>query len=42
MNFLSRLKLWQKLALLVIAMAAPSALLGIFYLSGANSQVALA
>jgi len=42
MNFLSRLKLWQKLALLVVAMAVPSALLGIFYLGSANSQVALA
>ena len=42
MNFLSRLKLWQKLAVLVVAMAIPSALLGIFYLGGANSQVALA
>ena len=42
MNFLSRLKLWQKLALLVVAMAIPSALLGVFYLGGANSQVALA
>jgi methyl-accepting chemotaxis protein len=42
MNFLSRLKLWQKLAVLVAAMAVPSALLGIFYLGGANSQVALA
>ena len=35
MNFLSRLKLWQKLAVLVAAMAVPSALLGIFYLGGA-------
>jgi methyl-accepting chemotaxis protein len=42
MNFLSRLKLWQKLAVLVVAMAIPSAVLGIFYLGGANSQVALA
>ena len=42
MNFLSRLKLWQKLAALVVAMAIPSVLLGIFYLGGANSQVALA
>src|SRR5260370_32421431 len=42
MNFLSRLKLWQKLAVLGVAMAVPSALLGIFYLGGANSQVALA
>jgi methyl-accepting chemotaxis protein len=36
------LKLWQKLAVLVVAMAVPTALLGIFYLSGANAQVALA
>jgi methyl-accepting chemotaxis protein len=36
------MKLWQKLAVLVVAMAIPSALLGIFYLGGANSQVALA
>ena len=42
MQFLNRLKLWQKLALLVVAMAAPTALLGVFYLSGANAQVALA
>jgi methyl-accepting chemotaxis protein len=42
MKFLSRLRLWQKLAVLVVAMAIPSALLGIFYLSGANAQVALA
>jgi methyl-accepting chemotaxis protein len=42
MQFLNRFKLWQKLALLVVAMAVPTALLGVFYLSGANSQVALA
>ena len=42
MQFLNRLKLWQKLALLVGAMAVPTALLGSFYLSGANTQVALA
>jgi methyl-accepting chemotaxis protein len=42
MQFLNRLKLWQKLALLVLAMAVPTALLGVFYLSGANEQVALA
>src|SRR5581483_4630859 len=42
MQFLNRLRLWQKLALLVIAMAVPTALLGVFYLSGANAQVALA
>ena len=42
MQFLNRLRLWQKLALLVVAMAVPTALLGVFYLSGANSQVALA
>jgi methyl-accepting chemotaxis protein len=42
MQFLNRLKLWQKLALLVAAMAVPTALLGVFYLSAANSQVAQA
>jgi len=42
MQFLNRLKLWQKLALLVAAMALPTAALGVFYLSGANAQVALA
>ena len=42
MQFLNRLKLWQKLALLVVAMAVPTALLGVFYLGGANAQVALA
>ena len=42
MNALSRLKLWQKLSVLVLAMAVPTVLLGIFYLSGANTQVALA
>src|SRR5579871_6697762 len=42
MQFLNRLRLWQKLALLVVAMAVPTALLGVFYLSGANAQVALA
>ena len=42
MQFLNRLKLWQKLALLVVAMAVPTALLGVFYLSEANEQVALA
>jgi methyl-accepting chemotaxis protein len=42
MQLLNRLKLWQKLALLVAAMAVPTALLGAFYLSSANSQVAQA
>ena len=42
MQFLNRFKLWQKLALLVVAMALPTALLGVFYLGGANEQVALA
>src|SRR6185437_5762924 len=42
MQFLNRLQLWQKLALLVAAMAVPTALLGVFYLSAANSQVAQA
>src|SRR6516162_8811691 len=41
MNALSHLKLWQKLAVLVVAMAAPTVLLGFFYLSGANRQVAM-
>ena len=39
MQLLNRLKLWQKLALLVAAMAVPTALLGVFYLSTANSEV---
>ncbi|MGH8318975.1 MAG: methyl-accepting chemotaxis protein, partial [Steroidobacteraceae bacterium] len=42
MQFLNRLKLWQKLALLVAAMAVPTVLLGVFYLSAANSEVAQA
>ena len=42
MQFLNRLKLWQKLALLVVAMAVPTALLGVFYLTGASAQVAQA
>jgi methyl-accepting chemotaxis protein len=42
MQFLNHLKLWQKLALLVVAMAVPTGLLGVFYLSGANAEVALA
>jgi methyl-accepting chemotaxis protein len=39
MQLLNRLKLWQKLALLVTAMAVPTALLGIFYLSAATREV---
>jgi methyl-accepting chemotaxis protein len=39
MQLLNRLKLWQKLALLVAATAVPTALLGVFYLSAANSEV---
>jgi methyl-accepting chemotaxis protein len=39
MTFLSRLRLWQKLALLVTAMAVPTALVGVFYLSWATEQV---
>ena len=42
MQLLNRLQLWQKLAFLVAAMAVPTALLGVFYLSAANSQVAKA
>jgi methyl-accepting chemotaxis protein len=39
MQLLNRLKLWQKLALLVVAMAVPTALLGVFYLTAANGEV---
>ncbi len=39
MQLLNRLKLWQKLLLLVLAMAAPTLLLGMFYLHSANLQV---
>ncbi len=42
MQLLNRLKLWQKLALLVAAMTVPTALLGVFYLSATNSEVAQA
>ncbi|HEX8758187.1 MAG TPA: hypothetical protein VF745_17765, partial [Steroidobacteraceae bacterium] len=42
MQLLNRLKLWQKLALLVAAMAVPTALLGVFYLSAANGEVSQA
>jgi len=42
MNFLSRLQLWQKLALLVVAMAVPTLLLGTFYISQANETVSRA
>jgi methyl-accepting chemotaxis protein len=42
MQLLNRLQLWQKLALLVAAMAVPTALLGVFYLNAANSEVAQA
>jgi methyl-accepting chemotaxis protein len=42
MKFLNQLKLWQKLLLLVVAMAVPTALLGVFYLSTANREVAAA
>jgi methyl-accepting chemotaxis protein len=42
MQLLNRMKLWQKLAVLVAAMAVPTALLGVFYLSTANSEVAQA
>ena len=42
MQFLNHLKLWQKLLLLVVAMAAPTALLGVFYLSSANHEVSQA
>ena len=38
-QILNRLKLWQKLGWLVLAMAIPAALVGFFYLRLANSQV---
>lgn len=39
MQLLNRLKLRQKLLLLVVAMAVPTALLGVFYLRSANREV---
>ena len=39
---LNRMKLWQKLGWLVLAMAIPATLVGFFYLRLANSQVAQA
>jgi methyl-accepting chemotaxis protein len=38
-RILSRLKLWQKIGWLVLAMAIPAALVGFFYLRLANAQV---
>ena len=42
MQLLSRLRLWQKLALLVVAMAVPTALIGWFYISTETEQVSQA
>ena len=42
MKVLSRMKLWQKLAVLGIAMAVPAFVLGFFYLSTVDAQVRLA
>jgi methyl-accepting chemotaxis protein len=42
MKILDRLKLWQKLAVLMAAMAVPTALLAFFYLSETNGVVRLA
>ena len=39
MRILNHLKLWQKLLLLVVAMALPTVLLGAFYLTAANHEV---
>jgi len=39
MKFLGRLKLWQKLAVLVAAMAVPTALLGYFFISSTGQAV---
>ncbi len=42
MRFLDRLRLWQKLAVLVAAMAVPTALLAFFYLGETNGVVRMA
>ncbi|MGH8258498.1 MAG: methyl-accepting chemotaxis protein, partial [Steroidobacteraceae bacterium] len=42
MKFLDRMMLWQKLAILMIAMAVPSALLAFFYLGETNGVVSTA
>jgi len=42
MQLLSRMRLGQKLALLVAAMAVPTGLVGVFYVNTANEQVAQA
>jgi methyl-accepting chemotaxis protein len=42
MQLLSRLRLWQKLALLVAAMAVPTTLVGWFYISAAIEEVSQA
>jgi methyl-accepting chemotaxis protein len=42
MKFLDRLMLWQKLALLIAAMALPTALLAVFYLGETNGIVRMA
>src|SRR6516162_9794097 len=42
MKILDRLKLWQKLAVLMAAMAVPTALLAFFYLNETNGVVRLA
>ena len=39
MKILDRLKLWQKLAILIVAMAVPTALLTVFYLGSSNGVV---
>jgi methyl-accepting chemotaxis protein len=42
MKFLDRLMLWQKLAVLIVAMAVPTALLAVFYLGETNGVVRMA
>src|SRR5512138_523085 len=39
MNFLNRMRLWQKLAVLVLVLAVPTVLLGLFYFERVNSDV---
>jgi hypothetical protein len=41
MRFLNRLRLRQKLGVLVVAMPVPTCALGTFYLRGADAEVSL-
>jgi hypothetical protein len=39
MNFLARMKLWQKLAAVALMLSVPTVILGVFYLAGLNADV---